>query len=173
MWHAYWSSSSFLQNIIKICHRVSWSAQDSGFRGDNYIMKKKVRVVSLAYGMPTGPPLNLYQILSYSQTVSVMACTRFRLQGRQLHKEVSNSCLLHTTRLLVLLFIPTKYYQIISNSMGVMSCTISASGEISSRDVQKYWYTGIPRYFFGLVRTAVHLPVPWYSDDSIFSNILL
>ena len=36
-----------------------------GFRGDNYIMKKKVRVVSLACDMPTGPALNLYQILSY------------------------------------------------------------------------------------------------------------
>ena len=28
-------------------------------------MEKKVRVVSLACGTPTGPPLNLYQILSY------------------------------------------------------------------------------------------------------------
>ena len=61
------ASPSFLQNIIKICLRVSKlrSAQDFGFRGDNYIMKKKVRVVSLACDMPTGPPLNLYQILSY------------------------------------------------------------------------------------------------------------
>ena len=40
-------------------------AQDFGFRGDNYIMKKKVRVVSLAHDMPSGPPLHLYQILSY------------------------------------------------------------------------------------------------------------
>ena len=31
--------------------------------------------------------------------------------------------LLHETGLLVLLFILTKYYQIISNSMGVMACT--------------------------------------------------
>ena len=29
------------------------------------MMKKKVRVVSLAWDMPTGPPLNLYQMLSY------------------------------------------------------------------------------------------------------------
>ena len=28
-------------------------------------MKKKVRVASLVCDMPTGPPLNLYQILSY------------------------------------------------------------------------------------------------------------
>ena len=56
-----------LPNIIKICLRVSklWSVQDFGFRGDNYIKKKKVRVVSLAGDMPTGPPLHLYQILSY------------------------------------------------------------------------------------------------------------
>ena len=33
--------------------------------------------------------------------------------------------------------------------------------------------TGISRQFLGVVRTAVHLPVPWYSDDSIFSNSLL
>ena len=42
-----------------------------------------------------------------------------------------------------------------------------------SRGVQKYQYTSILRYFFGVVRTAVHLPLPLYSDDSIFSNILL
>ena len=33
------------------------------FREDNYIMNK-VRVVSLARNMPTGPPLYPYQILS-------------------------------------------------------------------------------------------------------------
>ena len=54
-------SSSFLPNIIKICLRVSklWSAQDFGFRGDNYIMKK-VRVVSIACDTPTGHPLYFY-----------------------------------------------------------------------------------------------------------------
>ena len=39
-------------------------AQVFGFRIDNYLTKKKVRVVPLACDMPTGPPLNLYQILS-------------------------------------------------------------------------------------------------------------
>ena len=34
----------------------------------------------------------------------------------------------------------------------------------------KYRYAGIPRYFFGVVRTAAHLPVPRYSDVSIYSN---
>ena len=33
------------------------------FRGDNYI-RNKVRVVSLAWDMPIGPPLHPYQILS-------------------------------------------------------------------------------------------------------------
>ena len=56
-----------LPNIIKICLRVSklWSARDFGFRGDNYITKKKVRVVSLARDTLTDPPLHFYQILSY------------------------------------------------------------------------------------------------------------
>ena len=36
-----------------------------GFRVDHYITKMKERVVSLACDMPTGPPFNLYQILSY------------------------------------------------------------------------------------------------------------
>ena len=55
-----------LPNIIEICLRVSklWSAQDFGIRGDNYITKKKVSVVSLARDMPTGPLLYFYQILS-------------------------------------------------------------------------------------------------------------
>ena len=63
--HTYWSSFSFLPNIIKICLRVSklWSAQDFCFRGDNYTTNK-VRVVSLACDTPTGPPLHPYQILS-------------------------------------------------------------------------------------------------------------
>ena len=56
-----------LPNIIKIYLRVSklWSAQEFGFRGDNYIMKKKVIVVSITRDTPTGPPLHFYQILSY------------------------------------------------------------------------------------------------------------
>ena len=59
------ASSSFLTNIIKICLRVSklWSTQDFGLRGGKYIIKK-VRVVSLACDMPTGPPLHFYKTLS-------------------------------------------------------------------------------------------------------------
>ena len=56
-----------LPNIIKICLWVSklLCSQDFGFRGDNYITKKIVRVVSLACDMPTGPHIHLYQILPY------------------------------------------------------------------------------------------------------------
>ena len=59
------ASSSFLPNIIKICLRASnlWSAKDFGFRGGNYIIKK-LRAVSLACDMPTGPPLHFYKTLS-------------------------------------------------------------------------------------------------------------
>ena len=35
---------------------------------------------------------------------------------------------------------------------------------------QKYRYAGIPRYFFGVVRTAAHLSIPQYSGVSIVSN---
>ena len=70
MRHTYWSSSSSLPNIIILPQTVweLWPAQDFGFRGDNYITKK-VRVVSLAWDMPTGPPLHptkYYQIISNS-----------------------------------------------------------------------------------------------------------
>ena len=43
--------------------RELWPAQDLGFRKDKYI-KKKVRIVSLAYDTSFGPYLCLYQILS-------------------------------------------------------------------------------------------------------------
>ena len=42
--------------------------------------------------------------------------------------------------------------------------------KIIARVGKKYRYAGIPRYFFGVVRTAAHLPVPRYSGVSIFSN---
>ena len=41
---------------------------------------------------------------------------------------------------------------------------------VYTRVGKKYRYAGIPRYFFGVVRTAVHLPVPRYFGVSIFSN---
>ena len=53
------ASTKYYQNMskgIKVmeCTRF-W------FQGDKYIMKKKVRVVSLAYDTPTGLPHHLYQ----------------------------------------------------------------------------------------------------------------
>ena len=35
---------------------------------------------------------------------------------------------------------------------------------------KKYRYAGIPRYVFGVVRTAAQLSVPRYFGVSIFSN---
>ena len=87
-WHAYWSSSS-LPNIIKLSQTVweLWPAQDFSFGGDNYITKK-MRVVSLTHNLPTVLlfiPTKYYQIVSNS--MEVMACTRFQLQGRWLHNK--------------------------------------------------------------------------------------
>ena len=53
----------FYKKLSKYVLSKLWSAQDFGFRVDNYIMKKKVRVVLLACDMPTGPPLNLFVCL--------------------------------------------------------------------------------------------------------------
>ena len=65
MRHAYWSSYSSPQNIIKLPQTVweLWPAQDFGFRGDNYITKT-VRVITLACNLPTGPLHHFYQTLS-------------------------------------------------------------------------------------------------------------
>ena len=54
-----------LPNIIKLSQRVLELrlAQDFGFRGHDYIMKK-AKVVSLGRDMPTGSLLHPYQILS-------------------------------------------------------------------------------------------------------------
>ena len=47
-----------MSKSIKVMERTRFLA----FRGRNYIMKK-VRVVSLAYDTPTGPPLHFYKTL--------------------------------------------------------------------------------------------------------------
>ena len=54
-----------LPNIVKLSQTVHelWSAQDFGFRGDQYI-RKKVSVVSPAQDTSSGPYLCFYQILS-------------------------------------------------------------------------------------------------------------
>ena len=127
MWHAYWSSSSFLPNITKVCLRVSklWSPQgwvyNFCFRGDNYIMKK-VSVVYLACDMPTGPPLHPYQILSnYLKQYGSYGLHKISASGEitTLWRQWELS-LLHATCLLVFLYIPTQYYQNMSKGIKVM-----------------------------------------------------
>ena len=70
MQHTYWSSSSFLPNIIKICLRVSklWPAQDFRFRGDNYTTNKKITLsyTQRAYWSSSS---SLPNIIKLSQTV--------------------------------------------------------------------------------------------------------
>ena len=54
--------TNYYQNYLKQYGSYG-PAEDFGFRGYKYITKK-VRVVSLACNMPTGPPFHSYQILS-------------------------------------------------------------------------------------------------------------
>ena len=75
-WDVFYFPAKYYQGI-KAMERTRIRLQYFCFRGDNYIMNN-VRVVSLARDMPTGPPL--HQMISNS--MKVMACTRFRLQGR-------------------------------------------------------------------------------------------
>ena len=57
-------------------------------------MEKKVRVVSLACNMPTGPPLNLYQILSYYlKQYGSYGLHKISASGETLHNKESESCL--------------------------------------------------------------------------------
>ena len=107
-------------------------------RGDNY-RTKKVRVVSLAHDTPNGPPLYPYQILSnlLKQYGSYGLRMIFGFRGyNYITKKKKELSLLHVTCLLVLLFIPTKYYQNISKGIKVrhtrMCLLISASGEITT-----------------------------------------
>ena len=64
---------------IKVMERTRMRLQYFCFRGDNYIMNK-VRVVSLAWDMPTGLHLHPYQISNYL-SMGVMACTDFGFRG--------------------------------------------------------------------------------------------
>ena len=71
MSHTYCSIPMPLPNIIKMSKGIKvMECTRFWLQGDNYIMKKKVRVVSLACDMPTGPPLHPYQIfIKLFQTV--------------------------------------------------------------------------------------------------------
>ena len=100
-------------------------AQDFCFRGDNYITKK-MRVVCLAWDMPTGPSLHFYQTLSkYVWVSKLWSAQDFGFRGDNCIMKKNELSPLHKTHLLVLLFISTKYYQNMSKAKGikVMECT--------------------------------------------------
>ena len=92
--------------------------------GENYIMKT-VRVVTLAPNIPSRPLLHFYQILSkYVLGYQSYGLHKISASGEKTTLRIKRELsLLNATSLLVLLSIPTKYYQIISNKMGVMAST--------------------------------------------------
>ena len=121
MQHTYWSSSSFLPNIIEICLRVSklWPAQD---------------FLSLIHATHLLVLLFLPNIIKLSQTVwELWPAQDFGFGGdnyiRKTVKVVSLACDTPTY--------PPLHYQNMSKGIKVMECTrmstISASGEIPNK----------------------------------------
>ena len=132
MWHAYLTWYTSLPNIIKPSQLVwvLWPTQDFGFRGDKYITKK-MRIVS-----PVTTPLLvlIYVFTGYYQNISNLLESygvhkNFCLEicsgaiPRKLTSTKQELSFWHATFLLALVHVPTKYYQIISYSMGVTTCT--------------------------------------------------
>ena len=81
-------------------------------------------VVFITHNTPSGPYLCLYLILSkYFKPLSAQEF------GSEIHswgitrKRTEQLSFLHWTLLLDLIYVPTIYYQIISNSLGIMACT--------------------------------------------------
>ena len=74
MWRAYWSSSTIIPNIIKICPRVSklWSTQGCVYRQAPYWL------LLPPPPPPPPPPTPYYQ--NMSKGIEVMEHTRMRLQ---------------------------------------------------------------------------------------------
>ena len=70
------------------------------------------------------PVLNIIKIF---QTIKLWSAQKFGLETRSgeltRKRKTQELFFLHATRLLDLIYIPIKYYQIISNRMGVISCT--------------------------------------------------
>ena len=85
------ASTKYYQNMskgIKVMDRTRFWLQGT---------KKKLRVVSLACDMPTGPPLHLYQILPYYlKQYGSDGLHKISASGRQLHNKESESCLPYT-----------------------------------------------------------------------------
>ena len=108
--------------MIKLSQTVweLWPAQEFGFRGNKYITKR-VKVVSLVYDTTSDVSTNYFKIF---QTIKKLwSAEEFGLEIRsgEIIRKITKQELsfLHATCLLDLIYIPTKYYQIISNSMGV------------------------------------------------------
>ena len=112
---------SYMSKGVQVMECTRMQLRISSFRRDNCIMKK-VRVVSLASDMPTGPPLSPYQILSnYLKQYGSYGLHKIS-SSWEITTEQRKS-VLQATGLLVLLFIPTKYYQNISKGIKVTECT--------------------------------------------------
>ena len=114
--------------LQKICLRVSklWSAQgcvyNSCFRGDNYITNQ-VRVVSCMLHAYWSSSSSLLNIIKLSRTTwELWPAQDFGFSGDNYIIKTELS-LLHATCLLVLLYIPTKYYRNISKGIKVMERT--------------------------------------------------
>ena len=116
--------------IIKICPSIRgfWCyrqnrAPKNTCRGDNN-NRMKARFVVFVRNRPCQPNLHSNQILS---NIEVMERTRY--EGK-----------LHSTRLLLQIYNPTKYYQTISKGTGVMKPTM-VYGRTDGRQADRY----IPR----------------------------
>ena len=105
--HTYWSSSSFLPNIIKICLKASklWPAQDFPFRGDNYTMNKvRLSYTQHAYWSSSS---SLPNIIKLSQTVwALWPAQDFGFRGDNYIRK-TKICLRVS---MVLFFTSTKHY---------------------------------------------------------------
>ena len=117
-----------LPNIFKLSQTIweLWPAQDFCFRGYEYI-EKKVRVVSLLCYIPAGTYLCLPNIIKIFHIIKKLWCSQeFALEIRSgeitRRRTQQDLSFLHAILLLDLIYVPINYYQILSNSMGVMAC---------------------------------------------------
>ena len=115
-----------LPKIIKISQTVweVWPAQDNGFRGDKYKMKK---VKLLLHTTSLLVPRSLTNIIKILKTFKLWSAQEFGLEIRSekiTRKRTKQELSLHVTLLHDLIYVPSQYFQVISNSIGVMACTI-------------------------------------------------
>ena len=180
-----------LANISKIFQIVKklWPAQKFGLEIHLRVVTKKqpVSVVILAWDTPTWPdicPTKYYQITSNSMVV--MACTRFQLQETLMHdKESEELSLMQVTCLLVLHFIP-KYFKYQNTSKGNLSyrawahkdlstdrhesdCSIPPNlfsrGIMSTHSLRFCWEIGKKIFGYSLIMSTY-----WLSQNTNFRN---